>query len=70
MKKKPELFVPPDARLLGAKEAAIYLGVSHRTVWAWASIGWLPATRLGRRVLFDRFQLDAFIERETENASS
>jgi excisionase family DNA binding protein len=70
MPRKQGTEIPKDARLLTAKEAAVYLGVSHRTVWAWAQNGWLPATRLGRRVLFDRVQLNAFIERATEDASS
>ena len=58
-----------EKRLLSAREAALYLGISHRTIWAWAKWGWLPVTRLGRRVLFDRIQLDAVIERQTEEAS-
>ena len=56
-------------RLLSAREAGEYLGISHRTVWAWAQVGWLPVTRLGRRVLFDRSKLDDIIERLTEEAS-
>lgn len=56
-------------RLLSAREAGKYLGISHRTVWAWAQAGWLPVTRLGRRVLFDRVQLDAVIEKQTEEPS-
>ena len=55
-----------EKRLLSAKEAAQYLGVSHRTIWAWAQAGELPVTRLGRRVLFDRSRLDEIIERLTE----
>lgn len=57
-----------EKRLLSAKEAATYLGISHRTVWAWAKAGWLPVTRLGRRVLFDRVQLDEVIEAQREQA--
>lgn len=55
-----------EKRLLSAREAAHYLGVSHRTIWAWARDGELPVTRLGRRVLFDRSRLDEIIERLTE----
>ena len=58
-----------EKRLLSAKEAGHYLGLSRRTVWAWAQAGWLPVTRLGRRVLFDRVELDAVIERNTEESS-
>jgi len=55
-----------EKRLLSAREAAEYLGISHRTIWAWAQTGGLPVTRLGRRVLFDRSRLDEIIERMTE----
>jgi excisionase family DNA binding protein len=70
MPRQRDVIIPDDTRLFTAKEAAHYLRVSHRTVWAWAQEGWLPAIRLGRRVLFDRFQLDAFIEREAQDGSS
>ncbi|WP_447601034.1 helix-turn-helix domain-containing protein [Nitrospira sp. Nam80] len=59
-----------DKRLLSAREAGRYLGISHRTVWTWAQIGWLPAIHMGRRVLFDRLQLDAVIERQKEQQRS
>jgi excisionase family DNA binding protein len=55
-----------ENRLLSAREAGRYLGISHRTVWAWAQAGLLPVTKLGRRVLFDRMQLDEVIEAQTE----
>lgn len=58
-----------EKRLLSAREAAVYLGVSHRTIWSWAQDGELPVTRLGRRVLFDRSRLDEIIERLTEDVS-
>lgn len=52
-----------EKRLLSAKEAGRYLGISYRTVWAWAVGRLVATTRLGRRVLFDRLQLDQFIEK-------
>ncbi len=58
-----------EKRLLSAREAALYMGISHRTIWAWAQAGWLPVTRLGRRVLFDRSKLDDIIEQLTEKVS-
>jgi excisionase family DNA binding protein len=54
-------------RLLSAKEAAVYLGVSHRTLWHWARTRWISSVRLGRRVLFDREYLDKVIEQLTEH---
>ena len=55
-----------EKRLLSVREAAQYLGVSHRTLWTWAQQGRIPHHHLGRRVLFDRLQLDALIDEETE----
>ena len=50
-------------RLLSVKEAAAYLSVS---VWTVRGLGWsgeIPEVKIGRRVLFDREDLDRFIER-------
>lgn len=56
----------PTKRLLSAHEAAEYLGLSHRTLWAWAQQGQIPVVRLGRRVLFDQVDLDEVIEECTQ----
>lgn len=55
-----------DKRLLSAREAAVYLGLSHRTLWAWAQQGVITVVRIRRRVLFDRVDLDRMIEECTE----
>lgn len=55
-----------DKRLLSAREAAVYLGLSHRTLWVWAQQGLITVVRLGRRVLFDRVDLDKMIEAHTD----
>ena len=50
-------------RLLGVKEAAAYLSVSP---WTMRSLGWngeVPEVKIGRRTLFDREDLDGFIQR-------
>jgi excisionase family DNA binding protein len=49
-------------RLLSAKEAGEYLGISHRTVWSCAQQGIIGSVRLRRRVLFDRLELDRIID--------
>ncbi len=55
---------PTNARrLLIVKEAAAYLGISQ---WTMRGLGWngeIPEVKIGRRVLFDRRDLDAFVER-------
>ncbi len=50
-------------RLLNVKEAAEYLG--GISVWTVRSLGWsgeIPEVKIGRRVLYDRQDLNRFIE--------
>jgi excisionase family DNA binding protein len=57
----PAMAVPP--RMLALKDAAVYLGT---TVWQMRTLVWnkrLVALRLGHRQVFDRADLDAFIEK-------
>jgi excisionase family DNA binding protein len=58
MKKIPEL-----RRLITAKEASQYLGLSTDTVYRMASLKKLPYLKIGDRVLFDVKALDHWIER-------
>jgi excisionase family DNA binding protein len=44
------------------KEASSYLGIS---VWTMRALGWngeIPEVKIGRRVLYDKQDLDQFIE--------
>jgi excisionase family DNA binding protein len=50
--------------LLSIREAAITLGVCERTVWTLAQERELPHVRIGRRVLFSRSALEAWIARQ------
>jgi excisionase family DNA binding protein len=50
--------------LLSIREAAIALGVCERTVWSLAKEQSLPYVRVGRRVLFSRATLEAWIARQ------
>lgn len=59
-KKLTALAVEP--RLLNIRAAAVYLSC---TVWALRQLAWakkLPHVRIGRRLLFDRTDLDKFVE--------
>ena len=50
-------------RLFNVKEAAHYLGTS---VWTVRQLGYerkLPGIKLGHKILFDRVDLDAFVQR-------
>lgn len=52
-----------EPRLLGKREVAVYLGISLSTVIRWHKSGELPAPiKLGKRILWDRHQLDLMIE--------
>ena len=63
MAKKNVSAAPAVApRLLNVKEAAHYLGTS---VWMVRQLGYerkLPGIKLGHKVLFDRADLDLFVE--------
>lgn len=61
---------PADAerRLLDYARAAAYLGVSVRTMKDLSARGEVLKVQIGHRVLFDRVDLDAFIERLKRNA--
>jgi len=51
-----------EKRLLGVEEAAKYLGVQKSTIYSWAWRRKIPSVKLGRRLLFDREDLDQMIE--------
>jgi excisionase family DNA binding protein len=62
-------WTPPAAaprRLFALSEAAAYLGLSPWTVRELQWKGKLPRVDLGRKLLFDRVDLDALIERQKE----
>jgi len=49
-------------RLLSVGEAATYLGVQKSTIYSWAWRRKIPSVKMGRRLLFDREDLDRIIE--------
>jgi len=51
-----------ERRLLSVEEAAKYLGVQKSTIYAWAWRRKIPSVKIGRRLLFDREDLDQIIE--------
>jgi len=50
------------SRLLSVQEAATYLGVQKSTIYSWAWRRKIPSVKMGRRLLFDREDLDRIIE--------
>lgn len=56
-----------DAELIHPALAAVLLGLKETTLRNWRSTGRyrLPYVKVGRRVMYRRCDLDAFIERRT-----
>ncbi len=51
-----------ENRLISVEEAAKYLGVQKSTMYSWAWRRKIPSVKMGRRLLFDRVDLDWMIE--------
>jgi len=51
-----------EKRLLSVEEAARYFGVQKSTIYSWAWRRKIPSVKMGRRLLFDREDLDRMIE--------
>jgi excisionase family DNA binding protein len=49
-------------KLFDLLEAARYLNLSPHTLRSWVQRRRIPHLRLGRRILFDPIELDAFVE--------
>lgn len=56
-------FKFPSSDLMSRKEAALYLGVSERTLAIWKCTGRykLPVVKIGRLAKYRKADLDAFI---------
>jgi len=57
-----------ETRLLSVEEAAMYLGVRKSTIYSWAWRRKIPSVKMGRRLLFDRQDLDRIIEERKRGA--
>lgn len=53
--------------IMTAKEVAVYLGCNRDTVYRLSSYGDLPYARIGRRKIFKKESIDAWIERKMIN---
>lgn len=58
---KPSGLIEP--RLLSQQEAAGYLGISYWTLRDLVFRRELPFVKIGRRILIDRLDLDAYLDR-------
>jgi excisionase family DNA binding protein len=52
-----------EQRLLSQQDAAAYLGISYWTVRDLVFRRELPFVKIGRRILVDRVDLDAYLDR-------
>ena len=51
-----------EKRLISVEDAARYFGVQKSTIYSWAWRRKIPSVKMGRRLLFDREDLDQMIE--------
>lgn len=59
---------PIERRMFPRKDAAYYLGISLRALDQLASDGEVLKTRIAGRVVYDRVDLDAYVERIKRSA--
>ncbi len=56
----------PERRWISYEEATKHVsGLSRGTLWKLVEAGHVPAAKVGRRVLLDRFGLDEYLERRS-----
>ena len=53
-----------EREMLSLRQAAEVLGISQRSVWAYAKMGRLPTVRIGKRILIPRRLLIEQLENE------
>lgn len=58
----PTIADPPAKDVMTADEVAIFLGVDRNTVYDFASRGVIPHQRLGKRLLFRRGAVVAWLD--------
>ncbi len=59
-----------ENRLLNVEGSARYLGVRKCTIYSWAARKKIPSVKIGRRLLFDRKDLDDLIEKGKREVES
>lgn len=58
-----KVLPPMERRLMSYREAAGYLGISERGMKQLAADGHVRKVQIGHRVLFDRSDVDAYVEK-------
>ena len=70
MKEHEQASDTQPERLLKVKEAADFLSVKTRTIYAWVQERRIPFRRAGRLLRFDRAELSAWALAQAENKSA
>jgi excisionase family DNA binding protein len=60
----------PSSAVMTADEVAAFLGVDRKTVYDYANRGQIPCQKLGKRVLFSRDQLVAWLRGESASVQN
>lgn len=58
-----------EKRMVSTKEAAVYIGVSVRTIQNMIANDELPSAAAGRRILIDMYDLDRWIDAQKQKRS-
>lgn len=66
---EPASNTQPD-RLLTVREAAAFLSVKERTIYAWVQERRVPFCRAGRLLRFDRAELSAWAYEQAQDKSA
>ncbi|WP_428389907.1 helix-turn-helix domain-containing protein [Mucisphaera sp.] len=69
-KHMPEPNGPYPSLLLNDREAARSLSISTRYLWELANSGEIPSVKLGRRRLYSRDQLKAWVDKRSSGPNS
>jgi excisionase family DNA binding protein len=57
-------------QLISAEDVSNRLGVPPVTIYAWVRLGQLPSYKLGRRVMFDESEIEAWLEKRYKPAKA
>jgi len=64
---RSNLLVPEVREVMDIRQASDYLGISSDTLYKYASVGFVPAFKLGNRWRFKRSRLDEWMDRQSDN---
>jgi excisionase family DNA binding protein len=63
---RSNLLIPEVREVMDIRQASDYLGISSDTLYKYASVGFVPAFKLGNRWRFKRSRLDDWMDRQSD----